>query len=398
MTSFRLGLAGLLLLLYLPSAFSADAVESDSVFPIKLGMSTVLSGPSQYLGQAMSRGIAEVFSRVNSEGGIRGRALELVIMDDAYVPEIAAANTAHLIDSEQVLAMIGNVGTPTAEAVMPVVDAREVVFFGAFTGSNSLRADEGSEFVFNYRASYEQEMAEIVRHIVASNISPRRIALLLQADETGALDGFGRAGLNAARAALEAIGFRYTDTLTQAKYVANSLETESAIVEVLDAAYSPEAFIVVGSYQPSSHFIQYMHRLYPTAHFYNLSFAGAGALASSLANAQRNDALDFGDRVFMTQVVPPADRILPDLPNDLVEREAHFTAQFFVAALGSIDGDIDSESIKATMDQMFAHKQDRPQLQPIRSPVNQASDFVVLTRFVNGEWLSVEAAQDDSAH
>lgn len=392
MTSARIKLTMLILSLVLQFSAAVVAQESFNGPPIKLGMSTVLSGPSQYLGQAMSRGIAEVFSRVNSEGGIQGRELELIIMDDAYVPDIAAANSTHLIDQEEVLAIIGNVGTPTAESVMPVVASREVVFFGAFTGSNSLRAATNNEFVFNYRASYEQEMAAIVEHILASNISPRRIALLLQADEAGTLDGFGRAGLNAARTALEAVGFRYTDSLTQAKYVANSLETGSAIIEVLDASYLPEAFILVGSYQPSSHFIQYMHRLYPTANFYNLSFAGAGALAASLQEAESEQALDFGERIFMTQVVPPIDQELSSLPGDLVEREAYFTAQFFVAALGSIEGDITRASIKRAMNTLFLNSAvDAPQnASVIASSANQASDYVVLTRFSDGNWISVQ--------
>jgi|GEM_PF-823038 len=369
-------------------ASEATSQNSDTQ-PIKLGMSTVLSGPSQYLGQAMSRGISQLFERINASGGIDGRRLQLYVMDDAYIPDIAAANTEHLINSEGVLAIIGNVGTPTAEQVMPIVRDNGVVFFGAFTGSNSLRAVRENDVVFNYRASYEQEMAVIVNHIMESNISPRRIALLLQANESGELDGFGRAGLSAATSALEAIGFGYTENLIQAKYVVNSLETQQAIIETLDADYSPEAFILVGSYQPSSHFIQYMQGIFPQANFYNLSFAGAGALADSLHSAQLQSARRFSDRIYMTQVVPPADVDLPDLPRDLVEREAHFTAQFFVSALGNIDGEIDRESIREVMMTMFtqAESGNSSQQSSVSSTSNQASDYVVLTRFQNGFWV-----------
>jgi ABC-type branched-subunit amino acid transport system substrate-binding protein len=66
--------------------------------PIKVGMSAPLQGPSEDLGIEMRRGILSAFSRVNRDGGIGGRQLELVAMNDNYDPSLARQNMHALLD------------------------------------------------------------------------------------------------------------------------------------------------------------------------------------------------------------------------------------------------------------------------------------------------------------
>ncbi|MEE8527628.1 MAG: ABC transporter substrate-binding protein, partial [Gammaproteobacteria bacterium] len=68
--------------------------------PIRLGMTAALSGPAQSLGTGMKIGIESYFDRVNWDGGVHGRKLELIVMDDGYVPEAAMRNMHALIDEE----------------------------------------------------------------------------------------------------------------------------------------------------------------------------------------------------------------------------------------------------------------------------------------------------------
>ena len=69
---------------------------------ILFGQSAAFSGPAQELGRSMGRGIEAAFYETNQGGGVHGRRLELLSLDDAYEPEAAIANTLHLIEEESV--------------------------------------------------------------------------------------------------------------------------------------------------------------------------------------------------------------------------------------------------------------------------------------------------------
>src|SRR5215510_10882761 len=109
----------------LPRA-SANADE------LLIGMSGALSGPAQALGQGMKTGIDAYFERVNADGGIFGKKLRLVALDDGYEPARAGKNVRKLIDEDKVFAILGNPGTPTAAVAVPIANERHIPFFGAF--------------------------------------------------------------------------------------------------------------------------------------------------------------------------------------------------------------------------------------------------------------------------
>src|SRR5262245_15684424 len=106
---------------------------------IVVGISAALSGPSAQLGRGMRLGIEACFRRVNEMGGVSGRTLRLVALDDSYQASPVKENMLRLIDREQVLAVVGSVGTAGAAEAVPLAQARKVLFFGAFSGADLLR-------------------------------------------------------------------------------------------------------------------------------------------------------------------------------------------------------------------------------------------------------------------
>ena len=94
----------------------ASAAATDSRSEIVLGMSTALSGPAADLGHRMRAGVQAAIDETNARGGVRGRKLRLVALDDGYEPSRTAPNMHKLIEDEHVLCVVGNVGTPTAIA------------------------------------------------------------------------------------------------------------------------------------------------------------------------------------------------------------------------------------------------------------------------------------------
>ena len=176
----------------LPTLNLPEQIDSDAslgVFDdrVVFGQSAAFSGPAKDLGTGMHRGIQAAFEEVNQSGGVHGRRLELVSFDDAYEPEAAIDNTQRLIDSGDVFALIGAVGTPTSRSAVPVASAADIPYIAPFTGAAFLR-DPQQNNVINLRASYNQETEEMVARLV-SELGIERIAVMYQDDS------FGQAGL-----------------------------------------------------------------------------------------------------------------------------------------------------------------------------------------------------------
>lgn len=287
----RLILFSILLTITLPAMARSECTDAVHLQPdMKLGMSTALSGPAQYLGQSMRDGMLAYFAKTNCAGGLRGHRIELVVRDDGYQPDSALNNVKKLVQQDQVMAVLGNVGTPTAKLVAPYLQEQKTVFFAPYTGAGILRESPPQSHIFNFRASYEQELQAIVDFIIKSGIKPGRIAFFLQDD------AYGTAGLMAATNVLQQKGYKRVDELVVTRYPRNSLQVEDAILEMLDMPKPPKAVIIVGAYAASAKFINYSHNLFPETLYFNLSFTGASALGTSLKIAS--------NRVFVSQVVP----------------------------------------------------------------------------------------------
>src|ERR1700736_541153 len=156
---------------------TAQGVESNPQTEVVLGMSTVLSGPAADLGKDMLKGVLAGLERANRGGGVNGRKLRLIALDDGYEPARTAPNMRQLIEQEKVLAIIGNVGTPTAIAALPIVDEQKTLFFAPFSGAAMLRNSPPDRYVINFRASYAEETGAMIDALVSSaELRPEEIA------------------------------------------------------------------------------------------------------------------------------------------------------------------------------------------------------------------------------
>lgn len=194
------------------NATSSEMENGVSGDKIVLGMSApITTGTASDLGQGMKDGIETYFSKINAEGGVYGRQLELLALDDGYQPEPALENMRTLIEGEnrQVFAVIGNVGTPTAAVTVPYANEQKVIFFGAYTGAGLLRVTPNPDrYIFNFRASYKQETEKLVSFYLnhrEPSIRPEHIGVLAQGtDSSGTKDGYGQAGFDGVAAVLKA--------------------------------------------------------------------------------------------------------------------------------------------------------------------------------------------------
>ena len=258
---------------------------------IKIGMSTALSGPAKALGQGMKAGVEAYFKKINQLGGIHGKKLELIVRDDGYEPSRTAPNMRQLIKKDKVFAILGNVGTPTAIVSVPIANELKTPFFGAFTGAGVLRKTPPDRYVWNYRASYAQETAAMVKGFVKDlKIKPSEIGFFTQND------AYGDAGYEGGIKALKSIGYADAEKLPHGRYTRNTTNVEDGLLEMLEAKVKPKAIIMVGAYKPCAAFIRLAKQEGLKAIFANVSFVGSKALAKDLG--------PLGEGVVVTQVVP----------------------------------------------------------------------------------------------
>jgi ABC-type branched-subunit amino acid transport system substrate-binding protein len=249
---------------------------------IVLGQSCPLSGPAAQLGVQMNRGARICFDRINAEGGIGGRSIELKVLDDGYEPERCAANTTQLIQADGAFALFGYVGTPTTLAALPLVNAANIPMFGPFTGAEALR-EPFSRNVFHVRASYYDETALIVKQLTAMGL--KRIAVFRQNDS------YGQAGLDGVLKALKA---QSLEPVAVGLVERNSTDVAAAVK--LITPKQPDAVVQISAYKSCAAFVREARKAGYGGTFYNVSFVGTQALADELGK----DALG----VVVSQVMP----------------------------------------------------------------------------------------------
>lgn len=319
--------------------------------PIVLGMSTALTGPAAMLGVNMRAGVYAAIQQVNQSGGIQHRTLQLIALDDGYEPARTAPNMRRLIEKDHVLAVIGNVGTPTAVAAIPIANSSKTPFFGAFTGAGILRKTPPDRYVINYRASYAEETTAMVDALIDYGaLKPNEIGFFTQRD------AYGDAGFVGGIAALRRHGLGDENAVVHARYERNTLAVENALASIVLAEPPVRAVIMVGAYAPCGKFIRLAKQSGLAAVFLNVSFVGAKLLAGQLGK--------LGDGVIVTQVVPHFDskvtivaeyrktlRLMasPTEPS-CASLEGYIAARIFCRALASIDGTITKESIVTALE------------------------------------------------
>ncbi len=260
-------------------AAAENGITSDKIL---LGQSVALTGPAAQLGIQMRNGVKAYLDHVNERGGVHGRKIELITLDDGYEPSRTVPNTKKLIEENKVFALIGYVGTPTSVPAIPVFTAAKVPFFGPFTGAEALRAPF-NRYIFHVRASYYDETDKIVEQVLS--IGGKSIAVFYQDD------AYGQAGLKGVELAMTKRGLKISALGTVER---NTIKVENA-VKTINAA-KPDAVVMISQYTSCAEFIRQMKKAGSGATFYNVSFVGSNALADALGKD--------GAGVAISQVMP----------------------------------------------------------------------------------------------
>jgi branched-chain amino acid transport system substrate-binding protein len=163
---------------------------------IKIGQTVPFSGPASSFA-IVARIETAYLQMINSKGGVNGRKIELIQLDDAYSPPRAVEQTRKLVEGDEVLAVAGTVGTPSNLAVAKYLNSAKVPQILAMSGSAALDNTQLYPWTTLFYAPQVVEGRIAARYILETK-PDAKLAILFQNDE------FGKGYLNAFKAELGA--------------------------------------------------------------------------------------------------------------------------------------------------------------------------------------------------
>lgn len=264
------------------------------------------------LGQTLLLGSKAYFDLVNQHGGIRGRKITIILKDDKYEPDPALQNTNELIEQDKVFFLFDYVGTPTLTRVLPLLKYYEkegIVNVAPFTGADPQRTPPYDRFVFNIRASYDEETRALVRYFYHQGY--RRIGFFGQADS------YGKSGEIGVNAALLEYGLKIVSSVDYPRNQGMEIPM-TAQVNLLRAA-GAEAVIAVGVYGPCAAFVRDARRSGWNIPIANVSFVDPMVMLQKL-NQWSQPGVDLTANLINSQVVPSTDDLRYPL---VVDYRAH---------------------------------------------------------------------------
>ncbi len=367
---------------------------------IRLGAVLDLDGRSSALGSSMLKGMQAALKGEK----IGERTLSLLSENDSYTPDKTVTATQSLIE-QGVFLFMGNVGTPTAKVALPLLAEKNIPALGFFTGSGILRPDQ--PLIVNYRASYLQETAAVIKKALASGVKPTEVCAYVQND------AYGMAGIRGVLASLadeegvEPIKAALNDILQKTGenpkrnglgpvgvYVRNTFRAREGYdsLKQWEKAQNTvcKLVVTVGSYASVGQFIAYAQSKGEPWTYSAVSFTGADKLLEVM---QR---FSITDRVMISQVVPALDSNEPIVSEgrralgsdfNLISLEGFVVGKLLLHGLKQLEETQQAITRENFLKVYAAQKFELDGLEMDFSEDNQGSDFIAITKLDKDNWI-----------
>ncbi|MFN7856267.1 MAG: ABC transporter substrate-binding protein [Acidovorax sp.] len=263
---------------------AAQTVPGVSSKEIVLGQSLDLTGPLREMSPDMVSATQVYLDAVNAQGGVHGRRIRMVTMDDGYEPPNTVKNVNRMMEDSGVFALCNLTGTANVAAILPLLTQQDppLPLIAPFTGADLVRSPAITH-VFNIRASYGDEAEKLVQHLTTLGVL--RIGVLW------VNNGFGKDGLAGVRRSMEKRGYNlHADAPIQA----DASDVQRAVASL--SRSGPDAIIMITAGAPTVAFIKAYRAVNRATRFYTLSVMGTQATVRALGPE--------GVGVVVTTVVP----------------------------------------------------------------------------------------------
>ena len=227
---------------------------------IKIGQTIAYSGPASAYGQ-LGRAEAAYFKALNDKGGINGRKINFISLDDGFLPPKAVEMTRKLVEQDEVAFMFGMLGTALNTATRPYLNQQKVPQLFIAAGSATFASGDKFPWTIGWQPTLQTEAAFYARSILASHPGAK-IGVLYQDDDFGKelLAGLkdGLAGKDSA--IIATASFQATDPTVDSQLITlkgtgcdtlmlftYAKQAAQAIRKVADLGWKPDTYLHLGS-------------------------------------------------------------------------------------------------------------------------------------------------------
>ena len=337
---------GALAVLAWPASFATAEMRGVSATEIKIGQTMPYSGPVSAFG-ALGKGEVGYFKMLNERGGINGRKINLISLDDSYAPPKAVEQTRRLVESDEVALIFSTIGTAQNTAISKYLQSKNIPQL--FVGSGASKFADIAQFpqaTLGVQGPFRYEARLYARYALAKNPNAK-FAVISQNDD------FGRdylAGLK------DVLGDKYDAVVTAATYETSDPTIDSQIVKL--KASGADVFVIAATPKFAAQSIRKAFEIgwRPMTFLSNVAVwvstvmqpagleAGVGILSTAYVKdpddaAWKDDAGVKAWREFMTKYVPEADQ------HDTNYVNAYNSAMALEAVLKACGDDLSTENI-----------------------------------------------------
>ncbi len=342
----KFGAVSALVVLAWPLASAAAEMRGVTATEIKIGQTMPYSGPVSAFG-ALGKGEVGYFKMLNERGGINGRKINLISLDDSYAPPKTVEQTRRLVESDEVALIFSSIGTAQNTAIAKYLQGKNIPQL--FVGSGASKFADIAQYpqaTLGVQGPFRYEARLYARHALASNPNAT-FAVISQNDD------FGRdylAGLK------DVLGEKYDAVVTGATYEITDPTIDSQIVKL--KASGADVLVIAATPKFAAQSIRKAYEIgwKPMIFLSNVAVwvssvmqpagleAGVGILSTAYVKdpddpAWKDDAGVKGWREFMTKYIPDADQ------HDTNYVNAYNSAMALEAVLKACGDDLSTENI-----------------------------------------------------
>jgi len=181
---FKLVLAGVTTALIATGAIAQKKYDPGATDKeIKVGHVIAYSGPASAYG-AIGKAIAAYFDKVNAEGGVNGRSVKFISLDDGYNPAKTVEQVRKLVEEEEVLLVFQPLGTPSNSAIHKYMNVKKVPQLFVATGATMWGDPKNFPYTMGWQPSYQSEARNYAAHLLETKPNAK-IGVLYQNDDYG---------------------------------------------------------------------------------------------------------------------------------------------------------------------------------------------------------------------
>src|ERR1700688_4552591 len=220
-----IGVVGALALLAWPAAAISAEMRGVTATEIRIGQTMPYSGPVSAFG-ALGKGEVAYFKMLNERGGINGRKINLISLDDSYAPPKTVEQTRRLVESDEVALIFSSIGTAHNTAVAKYLQGKNTPQL--FVGSGASKFADIAQYpqaTLGVQGPFRYEARLYARYALARNPNAR-FAVISQNDD------FGRDYLLGLK---DVLGDKYDSVVTAATYEVQDPTIDSQIVKVKES-------------------------------------------------------------------------------------------------------------------------------------------------------------------